>query len=267
MRGVLCGFIVAPLCASLIVSDASGGCGAPDDVARRVAQPRKRVNIREAATCGDSLWEPLERETHGFARMDSVATDAVVTLLRESRTRASEALVLRLRQGQDPQAWLVAVASRPGERLGEGDVGRIIRMISGNFSEVERRSLIVGWNKQTVVDEAKEVICRRLAMDAAGQRGLTSALPALARLVEDDEAFAFHDDAARALGRLGDQRGVAPLEAALGRPGFEAPIAALQALWALGDRTRSLDLARSRLRQSEHPEGLRQEIERLSRQR
>jgi hypothetical protein len=57
------------------------------------------------------------------------------------------------------------------------------------------------------------------------------------------------------------------LEAALSRAGFEAPITALQALWALGDRTRSLDLARNRLKQVENPEELRRENERLSSQR
>jgi len=251
---------------SLTACDYGGECGSPDDVARRVAHPLKTVDVREAAQCGNSLWEPLERETHGLARMDSVATEAVVTLLRESRTPAADALVLRLRQSEDPQAWLVVVASRPEVPLTEADVDRIIRMVSGSFSEAEQRTLIVSWNKDRVVDESKEVICRRMAMDMVGQRRLTNALPALAGLVDDDEAFAFHDNAARALGRLGDQRAVSHLEAALSRAGFEAPTAALQALWALGDRTRSLDLARARLRQSEDPE-FRREIESLSRQR
>jgi hypothetical protein len=211
MRGVL--FSLVSLCGSLVACDVNGSCRSPDDVAKRLAHPRKTADIQEAATCGDSLWEPLERETHSFGRMDSIATDAVVTLLRASRTPASEAVVQRLRQAQDPQAWLVFVASRSEVRLGEAEVARVIRVILGDFSEMERRSLIVEWNKQTVVDEAKEIICRRLAIDVAGQRGLTNAVPALAKVMEDDEAFSFHDNAARALGRLGDQRGVAPLAA------------------------------------------------------
>lgn len=173
--------------------------------------------IDDAISCGDSILDPLEKESVGFTRIYGRNSFWIAEVLAANRSEASRQLLEELFGREEPLQKLVAA----------------IGLASHGFFPAENDD--VSYLVQTVFDPPGEIE-RNLALIAMGESGCELFLPTLHHVVGDLSCtYWTHAYACEAIGMIGSPRSVNVLREALINPAFGAIPSALRASVALCD--------------------------------